>query len=204
MRHNTHTNESFRTRHRVRRRLAAAIAVAAVFAGAAQVGAAPLERGRYHDVGSETLPGFCGDLNMLHSWDVYGSFLGVARGADGLIHYRDSARGVDTWTNTDTGKSYTQYWSSNSQDLKVTDNGNGTLTILIQGAGGSRWYDGNGKLVLRDPGMVRYEILVDNAGTPSDPFDDTFIDFLGVVKGSTGRNDTDGRDFCVDLHLFTD
>jgi len=26
---------------------------------------------------------------------------------------------------------------------------------------------------------------------------------MGVVKGSTGRNDTEGRDFCADFHLFT-
>ncbi len=35
--------------------------------------------------------------------------------------------------------------------------------------------------------------LVDNGGTPSDPSDDEFLKFLGVVKESTGRTD----DFCA-------
>jgi hypothetical protein len=181
-----------------------AIAITAVVGAGAPVGAAPVDRGHFHDVGSELLEGFCGDLNMLHSWDVSGSFLGVARGPDGLVHYRDSVGGTDVWTNVDTGKSYTGKWTSNSRDLKVTDNGDGTLTILVQASGGEQWYDANGKVVLRNPGLIRWEILVDDGGTPTDPFDDGFIAFLGVVKGSTGRNDTDGRDFCEDLHIFTD
>jgi hypothetical protein len=36
-------------------------------------------------------------------------------------------------------------------------------------------------------------MLLDDGGTPSDPFDDEVIDDLGLVKGSTGRND----DFCA-------
>lgn len=201
--HHDNNTESVPLRHRNRRRLAATLAVAAVFAGTAQVGAAPVERGRYHDFGSDPEQVFC-DRNTVYSWDVYGSFLGATRGVDGLVHYRDNARGTESVMNVDTGKAYSTVWSANSQDLKVTDNGDGTLTILVQGSGGQRWLDANGKLVFRDPGLIRYEILVDNAGTPSDPFDDTFLDFLGVVKGSTGRNDTDGRDYCADLHQFTD
>ncbi len=27
--------------------------------------------------------------------------------------------------------------------------------------------------------------------------------FVSLVKGSTGRNDTQGRDFCEDIRLFT-
>jgi uncharacterized protein GlcG (DUF336 family) len=32
-------------------------------------------------------------------------------------------------------------------------------------------------------------ILIDDGGTPTDPSDDVFLGGLGVVKGSTGRND---------------
>ena len=55
---------------------------------------------------------------------------------------------------------------------------------------------------LRDTPAFRFEILVDNAGTPSDPFDDEFIEFVDVDRESTGRNDLDGRDFCEDLLQF--
>src|ERR687892_402717 len=37
---------------------------------------------------------------------------------------------------------------------------------------------------------------------PTDFSDDEFIADLGLVKGSTGRNDTQGRDFCEDIHTF--
>ena len=192
-----------RLRHRARRWVAGAIAAGATIAAAGSVEAAPLERGSFHDEGSETFVDFCGDLDVIHSWDVSGSFLGAARGADGLVRFQDSVRGTDVWTNTETGRSYTQIWSANTRDLKVTDNGDGTLTLLVQASGGSRWYDGDGKLVLRDPGLVRFEVLIDHNDTPSDPFDDEEIAFLGIVKGSTGLNETEGRDFCDDIILFT-
>lgn len=69
-------------------------------------------------------------------------------------------------------------------------------------AGSSKYYGPDGKLLLRDPGQIRFELLIDHGGTPTDPSDDEEIDFLGVVKGSTGRNDTEGRDFCDDVHEF--
>ena len=40
---------------------------------------------------------------------------------------------------------------------------------------------------------MRIEVLIDNGGTIADPSDDEFIEFLGLVKESTGRTD----DFCA-------
>jgi hypothetical protein len=195
--------DSSRRRRRARRWAAGAIVAGTSVAAAGSVDAAPLERGSFHDEGTETFADFCGDLDVIHSWDISGNFLAAVRGADGLVRFQDSVRGTDVWTNTETGRSYTQIWTANFRDLKVTDNGDGTLTLLVQGSGGSRWYDGDGKLVLRDPGLVRFEVLIDHNGTPSDPFDDEEIAFLGIVKGSTGLNETEGRDFCDDIILFT-
>jgi hypothetical protein len=48
-------------------------------------------------------------------------------------------------------------------------------------------------------GQIRYEVLIDHAGTPDDPSDDVFLEDLGILKGPTGRNDTIGRDFCEAL-----
>ena len=184
------------------RRAAAAIAASAVIVGAAPVSAAVLERDSYHDVGSEPVD-WCDGIDATHTWDVRGTVLGVARGRDGLVRYQDSSRGTNVFTNNVTHKTITARWATNSRDLQVTDNGDDTLTILVQASGGERWYDSNDKLVLREPGLVRYEILIHNGGTPTDPSDDEFLDFLGIVKGSTGRNDTSGRDFCDDLRSFT-
>ena len=191
---------------RVKRRhkLAPAVVLSAigVLAGATTAASAPVDKGRFHDSGSQLLEGFCG-IDVLNRWDVSGSFLGVTLGSDGLVHFRDSVRGTNAFTNTETERTFTQVFTTARHDHEVTDNGDGTLTIMIQGSGSEKWYDGDGKLVLMNPGMIRWEILVDHAGTPSDPFDDEFIEFLGDVTDSTGRNDTEGRDFCEDLLFYT-
>ena len=68
----------------------------------------------------------------------------------------------------------------------------GTLTILVMGTGNAVAYNEDGKAIARNPGQIRFELLIDNGGTPQDPSDDEFLADLGVVFGSTGRND----DFC--------
>jgi hypothetical protein len=75
----------------------------------------------------------------------------------------------------------------------VTDNGDGTLTLLILSTFNSVLYGPDGKAIARDPGQARFEVLIDHGGTPTDPSDDEFFEFLGLVKESTGRTD----DFCA-------
>jgi hypothetical protein len=71
-------------------------------------------------------------------------------------------------------------------------------------ADGSRLYDTNGKLVLRDPGQIRFAVDIDYDGTPSDPNDDIGVpDSFRIVRPSTGGNDAEGRDFGADLAEFT-
>ncbi len=57
-------------------------------------------------------------------------------------------------------------------------------------------------MTLRE-GTVRWALLIDHGGTPLDPSDDEVIEDLGVTRPSTGRNETDGRDFCADFFLAT-
>ena len=52
-------------------------------------------------------------------------------------------------------------------------------------------YGEDGKAIARNPGQVRYELLVDHGGTPNDPSDDVELGSTDV-KESTGRSD----DFC--------
>lgn len=124
-----------------------------------------------------------------------------AHGPDGLAYFGFRIRGWDSFTNLANGKTYRGEWVVNDKDLRITDNGDGTLTILVLATGSSKWYDADGKLLFADPGQVRYEVLVDHGGTPADPRDDTWLADLGVVKGSTGRNDLQDNDFCEDLLL---
>lgn len=65
------------------------------------------------------------------------------------------------------------------KDKRVTDNGDGTMTILMLATGNAVLYGENDKAIARNPGQIRFEILIDHNGTPTDPFDDQFLDFLG-------------------------
>jgi hypothetical protein len=171
-------------------------------AGAAvPASAAPLERGTFHDVFSEVRDE-CG-LTVLFEEDIRGSFLVNTRGADGLVYFSATVHGTQSWTNLATGKSYSTVFDFADRDHKVTDNGDGTLTILFAPAGGQKWLGPDGKWVFREPGTIRFAILVDHGGTPDDPSDDEFLADLGLVKESTGLNETEGRDFCEDLVEFT-
>jgi hypothetical protein len=42
-------------------------------------------------------------------------------------------------------------------------------------------YDQYGRAIARDTGNETVRLLVDNAGTPTDPSDDTVVEFLGEV-----------------------
>jgi hypothetical protein len=188
----------------IRKQFLGALGVVVLAVGfAAQTAVAqPLERFRFHEITSETVEDFCGDLTVRIDTDVRGAFLFNPHGPDGLAHGSETVHGTVVITNLANGKTFTQVFSVLSKDLKVTDNGDGTLTILVLATGGYRAYGPDGRLLFNDPGQVRFEILIDHGGTPTDPFDDEFLEFLGLVKGSTGRNDTEGRDFCADINEF--
>ena len=113
-------------------------------------------------------------------------------GRDRLQYFLQHGIRTEVLTNPANAKSLTSVAKVIEKDLRVTDNGDGTLTILILATGNAVLYGENGKAIARNPGQIRFEILIDHGGTPNDPSDDEFLADLGVVKGSTGRSD----DFC--------
>jgi hypothetical protein len=179
----------------------AGAAVAVLIATPSLATAKPLEQEHFHDSGSELLPDFCGDLNLRHDFEADGYFSAKPHGPDGLVYFAERVRVTDSWTNLANGLTFTIVNVGQSKDLKVTDNGDGTLTVLVARAGPQFVYGPDGTLLFRDTGTFRFEILIDNGGTPTDPSDDEFVAELGLVKQS-GQSDTAGRDFCADLHEF--
>jgi hypothetical protein len=181
-------------------------ALAAIVLGTA-VGpatAAPLEKVRLNDVFTEFFT--CETTGTPVRWDAdyWVNFLVNQRGSSPFPYFRESVSGTDVFTNLDTGGTFTVEFTANSHDHVITDNGDGTITVLVIATGGSRFYDTDGNFVLNDPGQVRFSFDVDYNGTPSDPSDDFDVpDSFQVVRDSTGRNDTEGRDFCADLVEFT-
>jgi hypothetical protein len=174
-------------------RLCAALAVTALgmVVLAATASAEPILREPFHDEGTFVHEDFCGvpGLTVKDEFVVDGRVLAVAKGASGLAYFLEHIHETSVVTNVANGKYVTFVSKVVSKDLKVTDNGDGTLTILALSTGNDVIYGPDGKAIARNPGQVRIEILIDDAGTPVDPFDDEFIAELGQVKGSTGRND---------------
>ena len=119
-------------------------------------------------------------------------FMLIPHGPDGLGYGLEHLEITDVFTNLDNGNAVTGKQMLLSKDLRVTDNGDGTLTILGMNAANVVVYGPDGKAIARTPGQIRFEVLIDNGGTPADPSDDEELDFLGIIKGPTGRTD----DFC--------
>jgi len=165
--------------------------------------AQPIDKGHFHDVSTSDVYD-CNGTPARDSVDVSGNFVFNQRGSSPFPYYRESVHGTVVTTNLDNGGTFTNVFTANSRDHTIVDNGDGTITITEFASGGSRFYDTNGKLVLRDPGQFRFAFDIDYMGTPGDPSDDVEVpDSFRVVRDSTGRNDTAGRDFCADLVEFT-
>lgn len=171
-------------------RVAAVVtATALVMALAAPVTAAPLDRGTFHDEFSFVDPDFCGaGLEVRFDGVADGRFMAMPRGRDGLVYFMGLVHVTETLTNLATDKSVSDQSRTLFKDLHVTDNGDGTLTILVLATGNFTLYGPDGTAIARNPGQVRFELLVDHGGTPDDPSDDVELDFE-VVKESTGRSD---------------
>jgi hypothetical protein len=182
--------------------LIAGLTIAGSLVAVTPATAKPLDKGRFHDVSTESFD--CDGTPARSVTDVWINFTFNQRGSSPFPYYRENVHGTGVTTNLNTGGTYTNIFSLNSKDHVITDNGDGTITILVIATGGSRWYDTNGKLVLNDPGQIRFSFDVDYNGTPSDASDDEEVpDSFQLVRDSTGRNDTAGRDFCADLVEFT-
>lgn len=162
---------------------------AVVFAAAAIAG--KVSQDAFHDEGTYVLEDFCDvpGLDLRVDFTIDGRVHVVPRGRDQLAYFLQHGTRTETLTNPANGKSVTYVARVTEKDMRVTDNGDGTLTVLVLATGNATLSGADGKAIARNPGQVRFELLVDDGGTPADPSDDEIIDFLGVVKGSTGRSD---------------
>jgi hypothetical protein len=170
--------------------LALVAAAAAMLAAAA--GAGPPFRETIHDEFEFVDDDFCGaglTVEVAVVLDI--RVQALARGPDGLVYFLQHGSETDVLTNLDNGKSLTAVNLVTEKDLRVTDNGDGTLTVLILATGNGVLYGEDGKAIARNPGQIRLELLIDHGGTPNDPSDDVVLS-EELVKGSTGRSD----DFC--------
>jgi hypothetical protein len=172
--------------------MVACVAASAVLVGHASAGEILHES--YHGEGTVVHQNYCGvaGLTVSDSAVIDGTVRAVAHGPDGLAYFSERFTQTGAFTNLANGKAVTFVTKAIAKDLKVTDNGDGTLPLVMLVTGNAVLYV-DGKAIGSDTGQVRIEVLIDDGGTPTDPFDDEVIADLGVVKEPTGRND----DFCA-------
>jgi hypothetical protein len=170
----------------------AAVAFAASIITAPSAMARPLENVRFTEEDSFTDTNFC-DVGLTvqvdETADVHILFNSRK---PGTAPYFQANVVADT-TYTGPGGVVTEHVRIYDKDLKITDNGDGTMTVLVLATGNAVAYDESGTAIARNPGQVRYTVLIDYGADIADPSDDVFITFLEQVKGSTGRSD----DFCA-------
>ncbi len=168
----------------------AAIALAATASGGGQLFREPIDE---NEIRVEE--DFCGVDGLTVQFAIHrvGSVHAVPHGRDGLVYFGFNLKVAEVVTNLANGNSVTSFATIRDKDQRVTDNGDGTLTVLVLATGNSVLYGEDGKAIARNPGQIRYELLIDHGGTPADPSDDEFLEFLGEVRGSTGRTD----DYCA-------
>ena len=168
--------------------LAVCAAAVVVFAGIA-TGAGKVFKETIHDEFEFVDDDFCGaglEVEVAVTLDIRVNVL--ARGPDQLVYFMQHFTETDVLTNLENGRSLRSVVKAIDKDLRVTDNGDGTLTVLILATGNATLYGENGKAIARNPGQIRVELLIDHGGTPNDPDDDVVLS-EEVVKGSTGRSD---------------
>ena len=168
----------------------AAFTLAATASGGGQLFREPIDE---NEISVEQ--DFCGVDGLTVEFAIHrvGTVHAVPHGRAGLVYFGFNLKVTEVVTNLENGNSVRSFATIRDKDQRVTDNGDGTLTVLVLATGNSVLYAEDGKAIARNPGQVRYEILIDHGGTPTDPSDDEFLEFLGEVKGSTGRSD----DYCA-------
>jgi hypothetical protein len=171
-----------------------AVTVAGVAAMTDTAEAKPILKERFRSEGGFVLKNFCGvsGLTIAQEFVAEVTVLAVPHGPDGQAYFVEHAAETNVYTNVANGQAVTQVSRGVQHDLDVRDNGDGTLTILVLATGNDVLYGPDGKAIARNPGQIRFEVLVDHSGTPTDPFDDEFLADR-LVKGSTGRSD----DYCA-------
>jgi hypothetical protein len=167
--------------------LSSTLAVVAVAAASVPASAAPVEQGHFHDSGSQIFDA-CG-LTLRYDFEVDGSFLVKSRGPDGLLYGAEHLRSTQSFTNLANGKFYTAENVYTTMDQKVTDNGDGTLTVLVKTVG--RFIDtGPDGRLNNTSGGVWFELLIDVDGNG---------EFLGLVKVTGTPDNRSVISFCDDL-----
>lgn len=171
----------------------AGFAIASVgFAGAASA-ATPWQH--FHDTYQEIDENFCDVPGLTVQLDstTDGRDRYTPRGPDRLPYYMQHATDTNVYTNVATGESVTEVELRNENDVRVTDNRDGTLTYIHKNVHKMAMYNEDDKAIAHRTGQLLVELVFDHNGTPTDPSDDQFVS-IRILQSATH-----GDDFCTAL-----
>jgi hypothetical protein len=153
-------------------------------AGAAPASAEVIERYSLDFSTSGVIDDFCGaGLQPSFTYEQTGSGSAKTRGGDGVLWFHEEVRVVQTFTYN--GMTVTDIQPNTlGKDLKIVDNGDGTLSITVLLTGEDRLIGSDGKLLAKGDGQVRRLLTIDQASGE--------VISEELIFGSTGTND----DFC--------
>jgi hypothetical protein len=120
---------------------------------------------------------------------------------DGFPRFQTNVMSTQTITNPDTGLSLVTRTRVSVKDLKATDNGDGTVTVLTQQTGLAREVRlSDGTLVVKNVGRVLIERVFSGASTPDDPTDDLVLSERVVsLSGQQSNGEQDIEFFCTEI-----
>jgi hypothetical protein len=109
-------------------------------------------------------------------------------------YYRVDYQAALEITRLSTGLTVRLAFHQLSSDTRITDNGDGTITIAVSGIFTEMDYAPDGTVGLRTQGRETALITIDTNGTPETEDDDVELefDYLGFV----GHDDREHTDFC--------
>lgn len=187
-------------RGRSGRRLAVlAASVGLLGAGTASAAAQPIENSHFHGSSShvEQDEGACTDVPfpVLHEQDYDARIQILPKGPDGFGHFSMTYVNRGVYTNTDTGATFTTTTTARESDLRIVDNGDGTITITGAMRGTTVVRDEQGGVVGIDSLRTTFESVRDLNGTPEDWSDDTEVSF--TESEPVGVSTLGGLDECA-------
>ena len=149
------------------------------------------------------VPDFCGAISVTFH-DVGHGITHVRLNAAGFPLFSGTGAGTTTLTDGD-GETITIRHAGHFRDLSVTDNGDGTVTVITENTGVPEKLVGDdGSMLLKDVGRIVFFSVINYNGTPSNTDDDVFVSG-GIVDVSGPHPDaeSDFARFCeVTLGYF--
>lgn len=118
----------------------------------------------------------------------------MLRGNNPWGYFSIAATGRDTYTNLETGTTMRGSWNLREADQTITDNGDGTITIVSTLFNRTAYHAPSGGLIGTDVWRTTGTWVIATQGTP-DPEDDVVLS-EEIVAPTTGARTLDGRDLC--------